>query len=142
MVWVRLNKLRFFDAPWFNIEFLTILEFQTQFSETLMYLCSKSDIFYGWEKSRFYATLILFYQNWLARFENATEVLEKVQVGIDLLSINANLTTIPVEPKILLSLLKLKINSLYHENLLLQKFNDMYTQVLTFFLQPLTSWRL
>ena len=40
---------------------------------------------------RFYATLILFYQNLLKRFENATEVLEKVQVGIDLLSMNANL---------------------------------------------------
>ena len=42
------------------------------------------------------------------------------------------LTTIPVEPKILteLGLLKLKTFSLYHENLLLQKFNDMYTQVL------------
>ena len=45
------------------------------------------------------------------------------------------LTTIPVEPKILteLGLLKLKTFSLYHENLLLQKFNDMYTQVLKYF---------
>jgi hypothetical protein len=28
--------------------------------------------------------------------------------------------------------LKLKTCSLYHENLLLQKFNDIYTQVLTY----------
>ena len=43
------------------------------------------------------------------------------------------LTTIPVEPKILtgFEVLKLKTGSLYHENLLLQKFNDMYTHVLT-----------
>ena len=45
------------------------------------------------------------------------------------------LTTIPVEPKILgeSEVLKLKTCSLYHDNLLLQKFNDMYTQVLTYF---------
>ena len=48
-----------------------------------------------------------------------------------------NLTTIPVEPNIQTEsgLLKLKTCSLYHENFLLQKFNDMYlyTQVLTYF---------
>ena len=46
-----------------------------------------------------------------------------------------HLTTIPVQPKILgeSGLLKLKTCSLYHENLLLQKFNDMYTQVLKYF---------
>ena len=46
-----------------------------------------------------------------------------------------NLTTIPVEPKILgkSGLLKLKTCSLYHENLLLQKFNYMITQVLKYF---------
>ena len=45
------------------------------------------------------------------------------------------LTTIPIEPKILteFGLLKLKICSLYHENLLLQKLNDMITQVLKYF---------
>ena len=39
------------------------------------------------------------------------------------------LITIPVEPKILteFGLLKLKTYSLYHESLLLQKFNDMIT---------------
>ena len=46
-----------------------------------------------------------------------------------------NLITIPAEPKILgeFGLLKLKTCWLYNENFLLQKFNDMYTQVLTFF---------
>jgi hypothetical protein len=45
------------------------------------------------------------------------------------------LTTIPVEPKILAEpiLLKIKTYSLYHENLDLQKFNDKYTQVPTYF---------
>ena len=38
--------------------------------------------------------------------------------------------------------LKLKTCALYHENLLLKKFNDVITQVLEFFFQPLTSWRL
>ena len=54
------------------------------------------------------------------------------------------LTTIPVVVGIwgLSDLLKLETYSLYHENLLLQKFKDMYTQVLTHFFQPLTSWRL
>ena len=38
---------------------------------------------------------------------------------------------------------KLKTCSLYHKKLLMQKFNDMITQVLKeFFFQPLTSWRL
>ena len=42
-----------------------------------------------------------------------------------------NITTIPVEQKILtkFGLLKLKTCSLYNENLLLQKFDDMITQV-------------
>ena len=46
-----------------------------------------------------------------------------------------NLITIPAEPKILgeFGLLKLKTCWLYNENFLLQKFNDMYTQVLTYF---------
>ena len=46
-----------------------------------------------------------------------------------------HLTTIPVELGFLweFELLKLKTCSLYHENLLLQKLNDMYTQVLTYF---------
>ena len=49
-----------------------------------------------------------------------------------------NLTTIPVELKILTTseFLKLKTCSLYHENLLIQKFNDMNTQVLRYFFQP------
>ena len=44
-----------------------------------------------------------------------------------------NLTTIPVVVGVSGKsvLLKLKTCSLYHENLLLQKFNDMYTQVPT-----------
>ena len=44
--------------------------------------------------------------------------------------LHPNLTTISVEPKILAEFvpLKLKTCSLYHENLLLQKFNDMYTR--------------
>ena len=46
-----------------------------------------------------------------------------------------NLTTITVVfgIKVPFVLLKLKICSLYHENLLLQKFNDMYTHALKFF---------
>ena len=46
-----------------------------------------------------------------------------------------NLTTIPVVVGVqgLFEVLKLKTCSLYHENLHLQKFNDMYTQVLTYF---------
>ena len=43
------------------------------------------------------------------------------------------LTTIPVDLGFLwyFEVLKLKTCSLYHEKLLLQKFNDMYAQVLT-----------
>ena len=46
-----------------------------------------------------------------------------------------NLTTIPVVVGVSgkSGLLKLKTCSLYQENLLLQKFNDMYTQVLKYF---------
>ena len=47
----------------------------------------------------FIATLISFFQNLLARFANSFEVLEKVQVCIDLLSIHANLTTLPTRAK-------------------------------------------
>ena len=47
----------------------------------------------------------------------------------------SHITTISVEPKILgeFGLLKLKTFSLYHENLIIQNFNDMYTQGLTYF---------
>ena len=47
-------------------------------------------------------------------------------------SVNSTLTTIPFEPGFLWEfvLLKLKICSLYHEKLFIQKFNDMITQVL------------
>ena len=57
----------------------------------------------------------------------------KLPLGV--CSLWLHLTTIPVEPKILtkFKVLKLKNCSLYHENLLLQKFNDMYTQVLKYF---------
>ena len=37
---------------------------------------------------------------------------------------------------------KLKTCSFHHENQLLQKFNDIYTWVLKYIFQPLTSWRL
>ena len=48
---------------------------------------------------------------------------------------NVNLTTIPVEPNILgeFGLIKLKTCSLYHENLLLQKFNDIPGFIHNFF---------
>ena len=57
---------------------------------------------------------------------------------------NPNLTTIPVEPGFLWEfvLLSLITCSLYHEKLFIQKFNDMITQVLNNFFQPLTSLRL
>ena len=55
-------------------------------------------------------------------------------------------STYTISPKLGVStefeLLKLKNCSLYHENLLLQKFIDVITQVLGNVFQPLTSWRL
>ena len=55
-----------------------------------------------------------------------------------------NHTTISVELGVSceFEVLKLKTCSLYHEKLLLQKFNDMITQVLKEFFSAMTSWRL
>ena len=53
------------------------------------------------------------------------------------------LTTISVDLGFLwdFEVLKLKICSLYHEKLFIQKFNDTITQVLNRFFQPLTPMR-
>ena len=55
-----------------------------------------------------------------------------------------NVTTIPVESKVLaeVEVLKLKTCRLYHENILLQKIKDVIFMFLKTFFQPLTSLRL
>ena len=55
-----------------------------------------------------------------------------------------NITTIPVEQKILtkFGLLKLKTCSLYHEILFIQKVKVISTQVLNNFFSASKSWRL
>ena len=56
-------------------------------------------------------------------FFSVSDIMEAVRGHLCFYDMNA---TILVEP----ILLKLKTCSLFHENLLLQTFNDMYTQVL------------
>ena len=65
---------------------------------------------------------------------NKNEAL-KLQAICYNINIRCNLTTIPVVVGVQTESVPLKLNtcSLYHENLLLQKFNDMITQALKYF---------